>query len=82
MHFLCLMHYSSELQSKRKAFANKKLPAESTNSASSITVPEEEPSGVPRGDRRGSFFQSLEQQLAEQQLGLNRRYSMSPQNRY
>lgn len=75
------MYCSSELQSKRKAFAKKKATAES-DSTSSIPIPDSEPGGTPRGDRRGSFFQSLEQQLAEQQLTLNRRHSMSPQNRY
>lgn len=64
--------YSQDLQNKRKAFANKKsLAAESLASTAA------DHDGVFKGDRRGSFFQSVEQQLA-----LNRRYSMSPQNKY
>lgn len=62
---------SSELKVKRKAFASKKSLAEST----ALADPEVE--YAHKGERRGSFFQCMEQQLA-----LNRRHSMSPQTRY
>lgn len=59
---------NSDSQSKRKAFATKKSLAES------ISAPDAEIGGLLKGERRGSFFQTMEQQLA-----LNRQYSMSPQ---
>jgi len=58
-------------------FASKKSLAEAkSDSNTELIVPGTEGEGMLKLERRGSFFQNVEQQLA-----LNRRTSMSPQTR-